>query len=107
MANIGGREILAPTPGATVTVTIDPTIPHSLAVWTAAQLSAINISGTPLDGHLLTMIITNDAVLGRVMTLGTGLLGNGIITGIISKKSVVHFIASGGTFVEISRTVGI
>lgn len=107
MANIGGREILSPTPGATVTITIDTSVPHTIARWTAAQISTINISGTPVDGQELILLITNDAVLGRVMTLGTGLLGNGIITGIVSKKSIVTFVADGGTFIETSRTVGI
>lgn len=106
MANVGGRSLITPTPGATVTVTIAIDIPHMLATWTAGEAETVNISGTPNDGQLLTFIITNDATLGRVITLGTGLLGLGIVTGVISKKSTVTFIASGGTFIEIGRSVG-
>lgn len=106
MAQIGGREIIAGIAGGTVTITINTDVPHTIATWTAAQIETVNISGTPLDGQLLTFIITNDGVLGRVITLGTGLLGLGIITGVTSKKSTVHFVASGGTFIEIGRSVG-
>lgn len=107
MANIGGRSILTPTPGAAVTVTISNDVPHTLAQWTAGEIETVNISGTPNDGQILTLIITNDAGLGRVITLGTGFLGLGVITGIISKKSTATFIASGGTFIETSRSVGL
>lgn len=107
MANVGGRQILTPAAGATVTVTISTDIPHTLAAWTAAEIETVNISGTPNDGQMLTLIITNDAGLGRVITLGTGFLGLGVITGVISKKSVITLIAYGGTFHEVARSVGI
>lgn len=107
MANIGGRSILTPTPGAAVTITIDVTIPHTVGTWTASEIETVNISGTPNDGQLLTLIITNDAGLGRIVTLGAGFLGLGVITGIISKKSTATFIATGGVFVELSRSVGL
>jgi hypothetical protein len=107
MADIAGCKALAPTPGATVTVTIDITVARHIAAWTAAEIETINISGTPPDGQELTLIVSNDATLGRVLTLGTGLLGLGVITGVISKKSVIHFIAYGGTCHERGRSVGI
>jgi hypothetical protein len=107
MANIGGTLILLPTPGSTVTITISTDLPHQVAAWTAGQAETINISGTPNDGQLLTMVITNDATLGRLLTLGTGLLGNGTVLNIVSKKTILSFIAYGGTFHEISRTIGI
>lgn len=107
MANIGGREILGPTPGTTVTLTIDPSVQHTVARWTAAQATTVNISGTPLDGAELTTIITNDGTLARLITFGTGSLPTGTLLGTLSKKSVVSFIADGGTFIERSRTVGL
>jgi len=107
MANIGGSSILAPTPGATITITIDSTAPRTIAAWTAAEIETVNISGTPLDGSMLVLIITNDAGLGRVITLGTGFSANGTIIGVVSKKSTAMFIASNGTFLEISRVVGV
>jgi len=105
MSNIGGREILSPTPGSTVTITIDTTVPHSVATWTASQAESIVISGTPLDGHILTCIITNDGVLGRLLTFSTGLLSTGTLLGTIGKKSVITFIAIGGIFTEVSRSL--
>lgn len=107
MANVGGRSIITPTPGSTVTITIATDVPHMIAVWTSGEAETINISGTPTDGQLLTCIITNDATLGRLLTLGTGLLGSGTVLNIVSKKTVLHFAAYGGTFHEVSRTIGI
>jgi len=107
MADIAGCKALTPTPGSTVTLTIDPTVAVHIATWTAAQATTINVSGTPPDGQRLVLIVVNDGVLPRVLTLGTGLLGNGVITGVLSKNSVVSMVAYGGTFYESGRTVGI
>lgn len=105
MSNIGGREILTPTPGATVTITIDPSVPHTIAKWTSGQANSIVISGTPLDGHLLTTIVLNDAVLGRVLTFSAGFASIGTLLGTISKRSIVSFIADSGVFYETSRSL--
>jgi hypothetical protein len=105
-ADMGGCKVVSPTPGATVTVTIDPQVRHTVAQWTASEIETINISGTPQDGNMLTLLITNDATLGRVITLGTGLSSLGVATGVASKKSTITMIAYSGTFYEVSRTVG-
>lgn len=104
--NIGGTQVLSPTPGTTVTVTIDTTAKHVVAAWTAGQAETINVSGTPQDGTMLTLIITNDGVLGRILTTGTGLSSLGIATGIVSKKSTISFVALSGVFYETARTIG-
>jgi len=107
MANIGGRSIIDAVAGTTVTVTIDPSVQHTIARWTAAQNVTVNISGVPVDGQELTLIVTNDSLLGRLLTLGTGLLGNGTALGIVSKRSVITLVADGGVFYERCRTIGI
>lgn len=107
MVNIGGREIQSPTPGITVTLTIDTTIQHTVARWTAAQATTINISGTPVDGQELTVIITNDGVLARLLTFGTGFSSTGTLLGTLSKKGVVSFVADAGAFIERSRALAI
>lgn len=107
VSNIGGTQIISPTPGATVTLTIDSTAKHIVANWTSGEAESINISGTPQDGTILTLIITNDATLGRIITLNTGLSSLGIVTNIVSKKSTITFVAMNGTFIETSRSVGI
>jgi hypothetical protein len=107
MADIAGCKVLTPTPGSGVPVTIDPTVATHIATWTAAQATTISVSGTPPDGQRLVLIIANDGVLPRVLTLGTGLLGNGIATGVVSKNSVISFVAYSGTFYETGRTIGI
>lgn len=107
MATIGGANILNPTSGATVTVTIDPQIKDHIAAWTATENENVVISGTPVDGQRLTLLITNDATLARIITLSTGLSANGTIVGVASKKSTWMGTASGGVFYETSRVVGV
>jgi len=108
MARIGSVSIVNATPGTTVTVTIDAKVRHHQVVWMAAQTTTVNLTGdTPADGQTLTLLITNDGVLPRVVTLGTGLSGNGVITGVAGKKSLITFEASGGVFYERTRNVGI
>lgn len=107
MANIGGVSLINPTPGSTVTLTIDPAVPHHQFAWTAGENETVNVSGTPRDGQTMTLLISNDATLARVITLGTGISGNGTIIGVASKKSIAHLEANGGTFFERSRLVGV
>lgn len=107
MAAMGSVNVLAPTPGATVTITINTEMARHQAAWTAGEAETVNISGTPKDGMVLTLIITNDGVLGRIITLGTGFSGNGTIIGVASKKSTAYFEASGGVFYELGRVVGV
>ena len=106
MANIGGSASIAPTPGATVTITLNTDVHTMVASWTAGQAETVNLSGTQKAGQHLVLVILNDGTI-RVITLGTGLVGNGIITGIVSKTSVLSFISDGTNFYEMSRTVGI
>lgn len=106
MANIGGRDIQSPTPGITVTLTIDIAVQNTIARWTAGQATTVNVSGTPSDGAEMMLIITNDGVLARLITLGSGFLGAGTMLGILNKKSVITFVADGGTYIECSRTIG-
>ncbi len=106
MADMGGSKLLSPTPGATVTVTIDTSVRHTLASWTAGEVESVVLSGTPLDNAELVCLITNDATLGRVITFSTGFSANGTVIGVVSKKSTICFRALSGTFYEITRTVG-
>lgn len=106
-ADMGGMKLLAPTPGATVTLVIDPSVKHVIAAWTAGEAETINCSGSPSNGQLLTIIITNDATLGRLITFGTGFSSSGTALGVISKRSTMSFAAYNGTFWETSRTIGV
>jgi hypothetical protein len=107
MADMGGTLSLAVTPSGTITLTIDTGVRHLQAAWTAGQAETVNISGTPLDGQELTLLITNDATLGRLITFNTGFSANGTGLGIISKRSLFRFYAIGGTFYEASRVLGV
>jgi hypothetical protein len=108
MPKTSSVNVIAPTPGSTITVTVDAKLRHHQVAWTAAQNCTVNLNGdTPIDGQTLTLLITNDGILPRVITLGTGLSGNGVITGVAGKKSLIMFEASGGTFYEGTRNVGV
>jgi len=106
-SNIGGTQVLTPTPGATITLAINATAKHIVASWTSGEAETINVSGTPQDGTMLTLIITNDGILGRLLTPGTGLSALTTILNVVSKKSTVSFVALNGVFYEVSRTVGL
>jgi hypothetical protein len=105
MAATGGCVALTPTPGATVTIAIDSSARMNLASWTAAQSETVNLSGTPLDGQELLVLITNDAT-SRTITFGAGLSAASTLVGVINKKSLISFYAVGGKFYESSRVVG-
>jgi len=104
--DMGGCKVITPTPGATVTITIDPTVREAIATWTAGENETVNISGTPQDGARLTLLVNNDASLIRTITLSTGVSVSAVIIGTVSKKSTVSLIAYNGTFYETGRTVG-
>lgn len=96
-----------PTPAATINLTISAG-KNTFVNWTASQNETVNISmGTPNTGDELTLLITNDGILPRVITFGTLLTSIGIVTGVLSKTSTVKFVSNGVNFFEVSRTVGI
>jgi hypothetical protein len=98
----------SPTPGATVTIAVSNNLIRQVFYWTAGEAETINISGDHPLGKEIILIITNDATLGRVLTLGTGLIGTAAtIIGVISKVSIAKFISNGTSFYELSRSVGI
>jgi len=99
------RAVNTESDGSTVTVALSTDA--LVRKWTTTQNHTVNISGTQKAGQLLILLITNDATLPRVTTLGTGFVGVGTITGVISKTSAVMFISNGTSFFELCRTVGI
>lgn len=106
MANIGSTQTLAPTPGATVTVSFSSDFMRVLAAWTAGEAETVNLSGTQKAGQMLTLLITNDA-LARTITLGTGMTSIGVVVGTALKTAVLVFESNGTTFYELSRTLGL
>lgn len=97
----------SPTPGVTVTITASSTAQLKIARWTASQNTTVNLSGTPVQNALLIVQITNDAVLPRVITFGTGFASTGVITGAASKVSTIFFVSNGTMVYEIARAVGL
>lgn len=96
-----------PTPGATVSLTAPTSIQVVCARWTAGEAETVNLSGTPTAGSLLILQITNDATLPRVITLGTGFVSTGVITGVASKVSTVLCVSNGTSMYECARSVGL
>ena len=56
---------------------------------------------------LLTIIATNDATSGKVITFGTGFKSTGTLTGTVNKTAVVQFVCDGTSYWEISRTLNL
>ena len=69
---------------------------------TAHTLTAANVG---VIGDNLTLLITNDATTGRVITFGTGFQSTGTLTGTISKKAQVTFRSNGTYWYEVSRSL--
>lgn len=69
-SDIPNNSVNAESPGATVTISMSANA--TVRTWTAGQNEAVVISGTQLNGQLLIMRITCDA-LPRTLTWSTGL----------------------------------
>jgi hypothetical protein len=106
MGDMAGTKAIGPTPGATVTITINPTVTHHIATWTAGQAESVVISGSPQDGQRLTCFIINDAT-SRTITFSTGFSASTTLVGTVSKRAAICFLASGGKFYEVSRATGL
>jgi len=106
---MSGIIVSSPTPNATVTLTLTDTESPEMFRWTAGEAETVNISGSHSAGKLLFLKVGNDAILGRVITLGSAFVGGaaGIFTGVISKSSQLLFISDGTKFYEVTRTIGI
>lgn len=97
----------SPTPGATVSLAVSNNLDIQISSWTAGENETVNISGSHPAGKILIIVITNDGTLFRVITLGTGFVGAGVMTGVVNKVSTAMFVSNGTNFIEISRTVAI
>lgn len=93
----------APTPGATVNLNAAL---GNLFKWTAGENEAVNITGGQQSGRVITLMITNDAII-RTITLGTGIVSIGAIVGTALKTAVVVLQSDGTNFYELSRTLGL
>jgi len=96
---------IAATPGSTVTLTITGGRQLLYASWTSGESESVVIDGAQTAGSTLTLKITNDATLPRVITFGTGFKSIGVITGTVSKAAMITFVSDGTNFYELSRTL--
>lgn len=102
-AEISVQASASPTPGATVNLDASTA---NLFKWTAGESETVNITAGQKAGRVITLMITNDAVI-RVITLGTGIVSLGVITGTALKTAVVVLQSEGTNFYELSRTLGL
>jgi hypothetical protein len=102
-SHITVQESSSPTPGATVTIVV--TNNENLFTWTAGENETVNISGSHSAGRDITFVITNDGVLPRTITFGTGFVSAGAVVGTISTRSVVSFISNGTDFIQKSTAL--
>ena len=93
----------SPTPGGTINIDASTA---NLFKWTAGENEAVNITAGQKAGRVITLMITNDAVI-RTITLGTGIISVGVIVGTALKTGVVVLQSDGTNFYELSRTLGL
>lgn len=102
-SEVGIDASSAPTPGATINLNAAL---GNLFKWTAGENETINITAGQKAGRVITLMITNDAVI-RTITLGTGIVSLGTVVGTALKTAVVVFQSDGTNFYELSRTLGL
>lgn len=93
----------APTPGATVAITISTGA--KTFKWTAGEDETVNISGTQLAGQEITCQILDSGT--RTITFGTGFKAAATVVGVNGKTATVTFRSDGTNFYEIGRAVEI
>lgn len=101
-ADLDANVSASPTPGGTVSIDASTA---KLFKWTAGEAETVNITGGQQAGRVITLMITNDAII-RVITLGTGIVSTGVVTGTALKTAVVVLQSDGTNFYELSRTLG-
>lgn len=102
-ADVNSNVLSAPTPAATINLNAAL---GNLFKWTAGENETVNITAGQQAGRVITLMITNDAVI-RTITLGTGIVSLGVIVGSALKTAVVVLQSDGTNFYELSRTLGL
>jgi hypothetical protein len=92
------------TPGPTINL---DALSGDIAQWTAGENETVNIRGIQLLGQRLVFFITNDGILPRVITFGNGFKASGVLTGVLSKTTVLEFMSNEIAFHELYRSVGL
>lgn len=93
----------APTPGGTINLDAST---GNVFKWTAGENETVNVTAGQQAGRVITLMITNDAVI-RTITLGTGIVSVGAIIGTALKTAMVVLQSDGNSFYELSRTLGL
>lgn len=102
---IAGIDVMA----YAATISLDVTKPHvhSTTTINATGNATINASAAGNAGEEMTIIITNDATSGKVITFGTNFKTTGTITGTVSKSATIKFVSDGSNWYETSRTLAL
>jgi len=90
--SLGASSAIDPTKGDYQTCTTTTT--HTLTATSNGVL-----------GDNLTLLITNDATSGRILTFGSGFQSTGTLTGTISKKAQITFRSNGSAWYEVARSL--
>lgn len=103
----GSPSILAYNHGSLGTSSaIDPT-KGDYQTCTTTTSHSLTATDTGVAGDNLTLLITNDATTGRVITFSApGFQSTGTLTGTISKKAQITFRSNGTSWYEVSRSLG-
>lgn len=106
-----GSEVLtlvetSPTVADPVTVTVPSAARKDVIYFTANIDLTINASGAPPRGAEIVFFITNDGVLPRTITFGSGFSSTGPIVGVLDELAVAKFESDGTAYREIGRNTG-
>lgn len=104
---MGGTQVISPTPSPIINITTDPSAPKVLVKWNIASAEVVNILSVPKDGVQLTLVVSNTSGGNYGTTFGALLVSSGNLSVGNGKKCTIKFIGSGGVYVEQSRSTGL
>lgn len=97
-----------PLVGDTISITASAIIERQTFRFTADRAITIDVSGTPVRDAEIVLMILNDGVLPRTITLGANLSGTAAtIVGTANKEAIAHFISNGAKYLEVSRSLNL
>jgi hypothetical protein len=80
---------------------------HKTTTANSVGNATINASTGGLPGQHMWIIIVNDQISAKTITLGSNLRGAGTLTGTAGKTTTLQFVSDGNAWYEVGRTQGL
>ncbi len=104
-AGIGGTEMIFPTTGSTISITLADGLKQAFAIWSSNENETVNLSSTLRANENLVLEINNGGAT-NIITFGDEIISNGVLTIAPNKTAVITFVCDGVNFIEMTRQVG-